>query len=158
MPTLLYIRSVVYPRKIIVRRYEGEVRELMVGVDNVEVLKKLRKGRGWCGKWEQKVGEWGKELIERGWKIRWKWIPRHVGIRENEEVDRMAKEGVYMEERSENNVGCWGKWEQRRKERVESVWKEYWKESEKRRGYFGRGKKGEEKGHSRRRRESIFLV
>ena len=52
----------------------------------------------------------------------------------------MAKEGVYMEEEEEEMVLSWGRWEQRRKERVERIWKEYWKEKEKGRAYFGGGK------------------
>ena len=44
-----------------VRRYEGEERLLKVGVNKVGVLKNLRRGRGLCGKWEQKVRKWGKE-------------------------------------------------------------------------------------------------
>ena len=139
----------------VVRKYEGENRVLSIGVDNVGVLKNLRKGRGWCGKWEQKVREWGKELEERGWDIRWIWVPGHVGIRENEEVDRLAKDGVFMEEVEEEKVLSWGRWEQRRKERVERVWKEYWKSKEVGRAYFGNGKK--QIGHGGRRRESIFL-
>ena len=67
----------------------------------------------------------------------------------------MAKEGVYMEEEKEETVLSWGRWEQRRKERVERIWKEYWKKKEKGRAYFGGGKG--EKGHGGRRRESIFL-
>ena len=138
-----------------VRGYEGEERVLRIGVENVGVLKSLRKGRGWCGIWEQKVREWGKEMMKKGWKIEWRWVPGHVGIKENEEVDKMAKEGVFMEEDEEDVVLSWGKWEQRRKERVERVWKEYWKEKEKGRAYFGKGKG--EGGHGGRRRESIFL-
>ena len=63
-----------------VRRYEGEARVVRIGIDNVGVLKNLRKGRGMCGKWEQKVREWGKELLKRGWKIEWRWVPGHMGI------------------------------------------------------------------------------
>ena len=137
-----------------VRSYEGKERVLRIGVDNVGVLKNLRKGRGWYGKWEQKVREWGKELIGKGWKIEWRWMPEHVGITENEEVDKRAKEGVYMEEEEKKVVLSWGRWEQRRKERVERVWKEYWKEREKGKVYFGGGKG--ERGHGGKRRESIF--
>jgi len=138
-----------------VRRYEGESRKLVIGVDNVGVLKCLRRGRGLCGKEEQKVREWGKELLGKGWDIEWRWVPGHVGIRDNEEVDKLAREGVHMEEEEEKGVLSWGCWEQRRKGRVERIWKEYWKEREKGRMYFGSG--GGEKGHKGKRRESIFL-
>ena len=63
-----------------VNGYEGKARKLRIGVDNVGVLKNLRKGRGMCGKWEQKVREWGMKLIKKGWNIEWRWIPGHVGI------------------------------------------------------------------------------
>ena len=49
-----------------VRRYEGEVKVLKIGVDKVRVLKALRKSRGMCGKREEKVREWGKELLKKG--------------------------------------------------------------------------------------------
>ena len=94
-------------------------------------------------------------LIKKGWKKELRWGPGHVGIRENEEVDKLANEGVYMEEKKENNVLSWGCWEQRRKERVERIWKEFWKEKEKGRAYFGSGKR--ERGHDGNRRDSIFL-
>ena len=138
-----------------VRRYEGEARVLRIGVDNVGVLKNLRKGKGLCGKWEQKVREWGKELLKKGWRIEWKWVPGHVGIRENEEVDKLAKEGVFVEEGVEDGVLSWGCWKQRGRERMERVWKEYWKRKEKGRAYFGNGRG--ELGHGGRRRDSIFL-
>ena len=138
-----------------VRKYEGEARVLRIGVDNVGVLKNLRKGRGMCGIWEQKVREWGMELLKKGWRIEWRWVPGHVGIRENEEVDKLAKRGVHMGEGNENEHMSWGCWEQRRKERVERVWKEYWKGKEKGRAYFGGG--GGEIGHKGRRRDSVFL-
>ena len=133
-----------------VRKYEGEARVLRIGVDNVGVLKCLRKGRGMCGIWEQKVREWGKELLKKGWSIEWRCVPGHVGIRENEEVDRLAKEGVY-DKGEENGVLSWGCWEQRRKERVVRVWKEYWKNREKGKAYFGEGKG--ELGHKGRARD-----
>ena len=138
-----------------VRRYEGLSRRLVIGVDNVGVLKCLRRGRGMCGKEEQKVREWGMELLAKGWSIEWRWVPGHVGMRENEEAERLAKEGVYMEEEEEENVLSWGCWEQGRKERVERVWKEYWKERKKGKMYFGKGMG--EKGHKGKRGESIFL-
>ena len=86
------------------------------------------------------VREWGMELIRKGWKIEWRWVPGHVGIRENEEVDKLPKRGIYMENEEEDEYMSWGCWEQRRKERVERVWKEYWKGKEKGRAYFGKGK------------------
>ena len=95
------------------------------------------------------------ELLRKGWKIEWRWAPGHVGVRENEEADKLAKNGVYMEEKEENRVVSWGEWERRRKGRVERYWKEYWKGKEKRRAYFGSGEK--ERGHGGRRRDSIFL-
>ena len=104
-----------------VRKYDGGARVLRIGVDNVGVLKCLRKGRGLCGMWEQKVREWGKELIKKEWRIEWRWVPGHVGIRENEEVDKLAKEGVYEESGEDNRVLSWGCWEQRRKEKVERI-------------------------------------
>ena len=70
-------------------------------------------------------------------------------------MDKLAKEGVYSEVGEENNVLSWEAWEQRRKKRVEGVWKEYWKGKEKGRAYFGRGKG--EIGHKEKRKESIFL-
>jgi len=139
----------------VVREYEGEARVLRVGVDNVGVLRRLGKGRGFCGKWEQKVREVGVELLEKGWAIEWRWVPGHVGVRENEEADRLAKDGVFMEEEEENKVVNWGEWERRRNRRVERYWKEYWKGREKGKVYFGSGKGG--KGHGGRRRDSIFL-
>ena len=139
-----------------VRKYEGDARVLRVGVDNMGVLRCLRKGIGLCGIWEQKVREWGRELLVRGWRIEWRWVPGHVGIRENEEVDRLAKRGTHVEDGEEGGVMSWGCWEMRRKERVERVWKEYWKEKRKGRAYFGKGKG--EVGHGGRRRDSIFLV
>ena len=139
-----------------VRKYDGKERKLVVGVENVGVLKKLRKGRGFCGKWEQEVREWGKELLMKGWDIVLRWVPGHVGVRENEEVDSLAKRGVWMENEKEESVLSWGMWEQRRKERVERVWKEYWKGREKGKAYFEKG--GGEVGYGGKRRESIFLV
>ena len=138
-----------------VRKYEGERRKLRIGIDNMGVLKNLRKGRGLCNRWEQKVREWGKELLSKGWEIEWRWVSGHMGIRENEKVDKLAKEGVYDESEEENKVVSWGEWERRRETRVGREWKEYWKEKEKERAYFGTGMG--EKGHKGRRRDSIFL-
>ena len=58
------------------------------------------------------------ELLKKGWKREWRWVPGHVGVRENEEADVLAKEGVFMEAVEENRVVNWGEWERRRKERV----------------------------------------
>ena len=92
--------------------------------------------------------------MRKGWRIEWRWVPGHVGVRENEEADRLAKDGVFMEG-GENNVVSWGEWERRRKDRVGRYWKEYWKGKEKGRAYFGGGMG--EKGHGGKRRDSIFL-
>jgi len=137
--------------------YDGESRKLVVGVDNMGVLKRLLKGRGRCGECEQRVRERGCELLGKGWRIRWEWVLGHVGVRENEEVDGLAKEGVFMEE--EVGIGSlltWGRWEQRRKEEEWRIWKEFWRKKRKGKKYFGRGK-GKEKGHGGCRVESIFL-
>ena len=140
-----------------VLEYEGELRKLVVGVDNTGVLKRLLKGRGMCGECKQGVREKGCELIRRGWEIRWEWVPGHVGVRENEEVDGLAKEGVFMEEdRGIGDLLTWGKWEKRRKKEKWRVWKEFWDKKRKGRKYFGRGK-GREIGHGGSRMESMFL-
>ena len=115
------------------------------------------KGRRLCGECEQRVRERGCELIGKGWIIKWEWVPGHVGIRENEEVDGLAKEGVFMEE--DVGIGSlltWGRWEQRRKEEEGRVWKEFWRKGRKGKKYFGRGK-GKEKGGGGERWESVFL-
>jgi len=97
--------------------YDGILRKLVVGVDNTGVLRRLLKGRGLCGECEQRVRERGCELLRRGWVIKWEWVPGHVGVRENEEVDRLVKEGVFMEEElGIESLLTWGRWEQRRKE------------------------------------------
>jgi len=36
-------------------------------------------------------------------------VPGQVGIRENDEADKLVKEGVYMEEEEEDKVLSWGK-------------------------------------------------
>lgn len=58
-----------------VRKYEWEVRILRIGVGNMGIMKALRKGKGMCGKREQKVREWGKKLLKKGWEIEWRWVP-----------------------------------------------------------------------------------
>jgi len=48
-------------------------------------------------------------------------VPGDVGIRENEGADKLAREGVYMEEEEDGRGLSWGKWGQRRRERIERV-------------------------------------
>ena len=48
------------------------------------------------------------ELIKKGWIIEWRWVPGHVGVKENEKVDRLAKRGTYMESREGGEVLSWG--------------------------------------------------
>jgi len=80
-----------------------------------------------------------------------------VGIRENEEVDSLAREGVFMEEDvGVGSVLTWGRWEQRRKEEEWRIWKEFWNKKREGRKYCGRGK-GKERGHGGSRIESMFL-
>jgi len=137
--------------------YDGVLRKLVVGVDNTGVLRRLLKGRGLCGECEQRVRERGCELLRKGRVVKWEWVPGHVGIMENEEVDGLVKEGVFMEE--EIGIGSlltWGRWEQRRKEEEWRIWKEFWLKKRKGKKYFGRGK-GMEKGHEGSRVESMFL-
>jgi len=138
--------------------YKGKKRKLMVGVDNVGVLKKLRKGRGFCGEAEQRVRKVGLRLVEKGWEILLVWVAGHVGIEENEEVDERAKEGCWEEEggKMENVVG-WGKWEQRRKEEERRRWKEFWIKDRKGEEYYGNGSSGE-LGHGGKRWESRFML
>ncbi|PWW74501.1 hypothetical protein C7212DRAFT_326940, partial [Tuber magnatum] len=52
-------------------------------LDNMGVLKNLKKGRGFCGRIEREMRCMGKELIEKGWEIRLEWILRYVGLEEN---------------------------------------------------------------------------
>jgi len=60
----------MYEVKRLMERVEGSYKSgkkiLLVGVDNVGVLRKLRKGRGFCGEIEQGVRRVGKRLIEKG--------------------------------------------------------------------------------------------
>ena len=56
-------------RKLLERvrgEYRGRRRKLLVGVDNVEVLKRLRKGRGMCGEGERGVRRLVGRLVEDG--------------------------------------------------------------------------------------------
>jgi len=50
--------------------YKGGKRKLMVWVDNTGVLKRLRKGKGFCGEAEQGVREVELRLIEKGWEMK----------------------------------------------------------------------------------------
>ena len=139
--------------------YKGERRKLVVGVDNMGVLKRLRKGRGFCGEAEQKVREIGLRLMKKGWSIWLVWVAGHVGINENEEVDEWAKEGVWEEEGGEmGNVLVWGKWEERRKKMESRRWMDYWVRNRKGEEYFGSGGGGGEIGHGGKRCESKFLL
>ncbi|PWW74706.1 hypothetical protein C7212DRAFT_328582, partial [Tuber magnatum] len=58
--------------------------------------------RGFCGRIEREIRCMGKELIEKGWEIRLKWIPGHMGLEENEEADERKRRkrtlGEEMEE------------------------------------------------------------
>ena len=137
--------------------YRGGKRRLLVGVDNVGVLRNLRKGRGFCGEIEQGVRRVGKRLIEKGWEVVLMWVAGHVGIMENEEVDEWAKEGCWEEGGEMENVLGWGKWEQRRKDNERKRWKEWWINERKGEEYFGSGSGGE-LGHGGRRWESRFLL
>ena len=50
-----------------------------------------------------------------------------MGIEENEEVDELAKEGVWEEEDERvENMLMWSEWEKRRKERERRRWERYW--------------------------------
>ncbi|PUU83437.1 hypothetical protein B9Z19DRAFT_1142669 [Tuber borchii] len=152
--------------KVVIKKDKEEARlrwerkgrkEVKDGVDNKGVLQRLRKGRGWCGECEQRVRGWGKELVEKGWEVEWFWLPGHIGIRENEEVDRIAKDGYFMEEEEEiGKLLTWGRWKQRRKENERRVWKEYWRKDRKGRAYFG-NEGGRKCGHGGKRVDSIFL-
>jgi len=137
--------------------YKGGKKRLLVGVDNIGVLRKLRKGRGFCGEIEQGVRRVGKRLIEKGWEVDLVWVAGHVGIRENEEVDGMAKEGCWEEGGEMENVLGWGKWEQKRKDSERRRWKEWWVRGRKGEEYFG-SRSGGELGHGGRRWESRFLL
>jgi len=139
--------------------YKGQRRKLIVGVDNVGVLKRLRKGKGMCGKGERGVRRMAGRLIEEGWKVMFVWLPGHGGKKENEEVDELVSEGSWDDEEDEEtrDMLVWGKWEQRRKEEMNRSWKEYWLKKRKGEEYFGVGGKGE-LGHGGSRSVSRFLV
>jgi len=139
--------------------YGGERRKLVVGVDNKEVLMRLRKGRGMCGEGERGVRRLARGLIERGWSVVFVWVPGHVGLMENVRVDELASEGSWDDEEDgeTEDLLVWGKWEQRKKEKANREWKEYWVKERKGEEYFGSGGKGE-LGHGGRREESRFLV
>jgi len=139
--------------------YVGEGRrKLLIGVDNVGVLRKLGRGRGFCGEIEQGVRRIGLRLIEKGWEIKLMWVAGHVGIMENEEVDERAKEGCWEDEEEDvGNVLGWSKWEQRRKDMERRKWKEYWRDKRKGEEYFGCGGGGE-RGYGGRRWEGRFML
>ena len=105
-----------------VRGEEERKRDWVVGVsdasresglmmpDNKGVLMNLRKGRGFCGEGEQLVRRMGGGLLKRGWEVRLEWVPGHVGIEKNEEVNVLVKEGVWEEVEGElGEILCWGK-------------------------------------------------
>ncbi|PWW80913.1 hypothetical protein C7212DRAFT_307431, partial [Tuber magnatum] len=58
-------------------------KKIILALDNMGVLKNLKKGRGFCGRIEREIRCMGKELIEKRWEIRLKWILGHVGLEEN---------------------------------------------------------------------------
>ncbi|PWW76448.1 hypothetical protein C7212DRAFT_317947 [Tuber magnatum] len=45
-------------------------KKMILALDNMGVLKNLKKGRGFCGRIEREIRCMGKELIEKGWEIR----------------------------------------------------------------------------------------
>jgi len=97
----------MYRVKKVLEKVEGEYRgnkeKLIDGMDNIEVLRKLGKGRGICGKIEQDVRKIGIRLMEKRWVIKLMWVGGHVGIEKNEVEDKRAKEGYWEEE--EGDVG-----------------------------------------------------
>ncbi|PWW77118.1 hypothetical protein C7212DRAFT_316993, partial [Tuber magnatum] len=58
-------------------------KKMILVVDNIGVLKNLKKGKGFCERIEREIRCMGKELIEKGWEIRLEWIPGHAGLEEN---------------------------------------------------------------------------
>jgi len=138
--------------------YRGKGRKLIIGVDNVGVLRKLGKGRGFCGEVEQQVKRIRLRLIRKGWEIKFMWVAGHVGIEENEEVNERAKEGCWEDEEEKvGNMLGWSKWEQRRKEIERRRWKEFWRKERKGEEYFGSGGKGE-RGYGGSRWEGRFML
>ena len=139
--------------------YRGEKRKLMVGVDNVGVLKCLRKGRGMCSEGEKGVRRVCLRMERKGWEVVLVWVPGHVEIEENEEADELASEGSWDDEEMEEwkEVLGWGKWEERRKKEESRRWKEFWIRKRKGEEYFGVGGRGE-LGHEGERWKSRFLV
>ena len=128
-------------------------------MDNKGVLKGLRKGKGMCGEGEREVRRLTEELIRRGWRVVFVWVPGHEGLEENERADERASEGSWDDEEGEEtrDMLMWGRWESRRKELKNREWKEYWRKDRKGEEYWRSGGSGE-LGHRGRREESRFLV
>ncbi|PWW71710.1 hypothetical protein C7212DRAFT_338723 [Tuber magnatum] len=56
--------------QVIKEMERGKDKKVTLALDNMEVLKNLKKGRGYCGRIEREIRSMGKELIEKGWEIR----------------------------------------------------------------------------------------
>ena len=92
--------------------YKGRLRRLIVEVDNVSVLKRLRKERCFCGEEEQLERKRGRRLEKSGWEIILEWVPGHVGMEESKAGDKLVKEKEWEEE--DEVVGVVLSWESRR--------------------------------------------
>jgi len=90
------------------------IKNVSIDVDEVEVntdSQYLKKGiTEWIHGWKRngwktangkpvKNQDLWKELdfISQHLKVEWKWVPAHAGIKENEEVDKLARESCYNE-------------------------------------------------------------